>query len=111
MSEIKFDLSEPIIIALAISRGWSPVIEDTDQPLEGDEYPKIPNPITAIDFVQQIAPEFIISHVRVAARESLLMQFKSTFLSIEDKVKSGTFDTMLLQGDVEGIFAAVRQSL
>jgi len=111
MPNLSIELPIEIIYGLAYSRGWQAEIEDTTAELDGDEYPKIPNPISAVQFVELAATQFIIDTVRKGARDQLVSDFKSTFARVEDQVKQGAFDSLLLSGDVEQIRELVKQSL
>lgn len=111
MAEITFSVDDSVAIALAVSRGWSPTIEDTSQPLEGDTHPLIPNPVSFQQFVSGIATATITEHVLNGGRQALLIEFQSIFNNIEDRLKSGTFDPLILAGDFDGIKAAVKSTL
>ena len=111
MSIITFELSDAIIGALALSRGWQPTVDDTEQEMDGDNYPQKPNPVTAVKFVEFLAPEFITEVVKQGARERLMTEFSGIFGQVEHQVKHGAFDQMLLSGNIEGIKSMVKASL
>ena len=52
MTELNIQLSTPIALMLASSKGWTPTLEDTTQELEGDSYPLIPNPVSHEEFLE-----------------------------------------------------------
>ena len=100
-----------LFMGLAISKGWSPVIDDTSAELEGDEYPQIPNPVTYQEFLQEFIPEYISEFMVDQGRKQILANFESMKNNIFDSIKKGDFDALILAGDFEGISAAVKNNL
>ena len=111
MDTITFQVDEAIALALAVAQGWSPQVEDTSQPLEGDNYPLIPNPVTYQRYVAGIAGKFLTDHVLRAGRQRVINDFQSIFNNVEAQVTSGTFDQLILQGNIDGIRDLVKSSL
>ena len=110
---ITFEIEDAIAYALAISSGWAPMIEDTDQdPIEGsDNYPLVQNPVSAEEFVTSIVSTFLRDHVLREGRNRVITDFNSIKDSLEHKIKSGAFDDMIMRGDIDGIKSTVVQSL
>ncbi len=108
---LNIELDEAVIIGLAKSRGWTEFVDDTQAELVGDEYPQIANPVTAIQFSQQVAQEFIKQHVLSVGYKLIVGRYESIFSSIEGAIKSGSFDQLILDGDFEKINELVRQDL
>ncbi len=111
MNEIKIQLPQQLALALAVSRGWTPTIDDETQEMVEDNYPQIPNPVSHIQYLESYIPGFIQEYVLNEGRAQVVAQFDSIGESIKSQVSNGTFDAMILQGDIEGIKAAVKSTL
>lgn len=111
MEQITIELTTEVAIALAIAQGWQPVIEDTTQPLNGDEYPKIPNPVTYKEYIKRIAPAYLSDIVLRSGRQKIIDEFSSIYDSIDHGIKNGQFDELILAGDFDGIKSLVRSQL
>jgi len=112
MAEISFELPDNIAIILAISRGWSFEIEDTSKdPDEEGVYPLMLNPVTYTQYIEAFAADFITGVVLEEGTKRVLINFESTYKTIEAQVKSGAFDNLILAGDVAGIQSAILQGL
>lgn len=109
--QITFDLPNGVAAALAVSQGWTPMIEDTSQPLEGDSYPMVPNPVSMTTFIEHMAPAYLSSIVLNNGRERVMTDFNTIYEGIEHQVKQGAFDAMILAADLDGIKAAVKSQL
>ena len=94
-----------------MNQGWKPFIEDTTQELVDDEYPKIPNPVTYQEYISVIAPAYLSEIVRTAGRQQVIDNFQSIYETVVANVRSGSFDDLILSGDVETIRQQVRDSL
>lgn len=111
MAEITFTVEDSIAYAMAVGRGWAPTIDDESQELEGDSYPQIPNPVSFKQFVSGLATVTITEYVLNAGREALLTDFKNTFNNLENQIRNGAFDQLLLQGQVDQIKNLVKAGL
>jgi len=111
MEEIFFKIKSDFALALAISQGWSPLVEDFSGTLEGDEYPKIENPVSYQDFLSELIPRYIENILLSQARKTLDDNLKSQFNTVRDKVSSGQFDQLLLSGEIQQILRAIAQEL
>ena len=109
--KINFELEDAIGMALAFSRGWRPTIDDETQAMVGDEFPQIPNPITPEQFIEKIIPPFVSELILNEGRNQVINNFTSIFKRVEDQVANGAFDSLILQGDIEGINNLVKGSL
>jgi len=109
--KITIDLDDNLAMVLAISRGWTPTIEDESQPMVDDEYPHIPNPVTAENFIETIIPPFVSEYVLREGRNHVIVGFSSVFESVKSKVVNGEFDQLILSGDTETISRLVKESL
>lgn len=108
---ITFEVEDSIAYALAIGSGWVPQIEDTEQELIGDNYPLVANPITAQMFVTGVVSSFLKDHVLREGRKRVVAEFDSIHASVNYKVTSGTFDALILAGNIAGIKAAILSGL
>lgn len=111
MIDINIKLDIPLAMMVAMSKGWTPTIEDTSQELVEDSYPMIPNPVTFQMFLSVFIPEFIKEYVLQEGRKKLIDEFTSTSETVFHKVKTGVFDDSILLGDFEGIKTAVKSNL
>lgn len=110
-TQITFEMPTAVLFALATSQGWQPMIEDTSADLVGDEYPQIPNPVSLAEFIESFAPGYITAAVLRQGRQAVSDNFVSIHNKIDDQLKGGAFDSMILAGDIDGILAAVKASL
>ena len=111
MENITIQLETSIAIALAVSQGWTPTVEDTSQPLDGDDYPQIPNPVTYQDFIAGVAPAYLTEIVKNKGRQNVIDNFKSIYDTVINDVATGKFDAMILSGDIDGIKQTVKDNL
>lgn len=108
---ITINLKTSVGQMVAISKGWSPKIEDTTQEIVEDNYPLIPNPISYIQFLQELIPQFIEEYVLEEGRKLILNDLISISEAALSKVKTGLFDEMIMNGDFEGIKTLVKNNL
>lgn len=108
---INIELDDPIAFALAVSRGWSPTVDDTSQEMVGDEYPQIENPISVEEFIATIIPPFVQDLIVDQGRSQVISGFRSIFNSVEDQVLNGAFDQLIVSGQSDQIGEIVKQSL
>lgn len=85
-------LSEELKNKISTSLGWTPKIEDTTQPLEGDNYPLIDNPITRDMFLGQAIVAEITSSIIRRGRAYLIQGHNAEI----DKITNGDFDSLIL---------------
>ena len=111
MATITFDIPDPIAVALAFGRGWRPFVEDTSQEMDGDSYPMMPNPVTFEQHASAVAKGFMQEYVLGEARKRARDEFTSIYDAIEDRLKKGHFDALLLEGDIAGVKEMVKATL
>ena len=111
MEELSINLSTPVAIALAMSQGWLPMIEDQSQEMVGDEYPKIPNPVTYQQFIEQIAPAYLENIVKTGGRSTVIDNLTSIYETVVSSVRNGNYDEKILAGDFDGIMQDVKDNL
>lgn len=111
MAQITFETTDALAYGLAVARGWTPTIEDITQEMVGDEYPHIANPVPYTAYVSVVVSKFLEDYVLNAGRNQILQEFSSKFATVEDRVKAGAFDALLLQGKFDDIKTLVKDSL
>lgn len=111
MENLTIQLETPLAMAVAVSKGWTPTIDDTSVEMVDDVYPQIPNPISYIKYLEGFIPEFIKEFVLIEGRKLVNNEFNSISESVKSQVDNGTFDNMILAGDIQGIKNAVVGSL
>lgn len=108
---VNIELETPVLMAVAISRGWTPTIDDTSVEMIGDDYQQKENPVSAVQFLEGYLPAFIREYVLTEGRKNVINGFESISESIKHRVNSGDFDDLILIGDREAISDIVRESL
>lgn len=111
MAQITFEIEDSVAQALAVGRGWKPMVEDVTQPLQGDSYPLRVNEVTYQQYASNVAAEFMTQYVLLEGRKQVLTQFDSIHASVAHKINSGAFDPLILTGDIEAIKTSVKASL
>ena len=77
---------------ISTSLGWTPEIEDTTQPIDGDSYPIIENPVTRDMFLGHAIVAEITSAIIRRGRDFLIQNHDSEI----DKINNGDFDSLIL---------------
>lgn len=109
--KIDLEIENNLAIAIAVQRGWTPLIEDEAQPMVGDEFPTITNPESPAQFLSRTIPLFVEEYVKREGRKLIVREFQGIFDAISHQVSSGHFDDKIILGDREGIKTSVRESL
>ena len=111
MINVNVELGDALAYGLAVARGWTPTVDDTSQPLDGDNYPQIPNPVSMPAYLSGVISAYVAEYVLNQGRKNVVTEFQSIFNTVEDQVKTGAFDALILSGNVDGIKQAVLASL
>lgn len=85
-------LSEEFKDKISTSLGWTPEIEDTTQPIEGDSYLLIQNPVSRDMFLGHAIVSEITSAIIRRGRDLLIQKHDSEI----DKINNGDFDSLIL---------------
>ena len=111
MVTISFEVDDVVAFILAGLRSWEPTVEDTTQELVGDEYPRIPNPVSLSQVASDVIQDFLSDWVLQEGRTRVLNEIDSIKAKLDDRLEAGVFDDLIMRGDIDGVKAAMLAAL
>jgi hypothetical protein len=105
--QIDITLAQAQIELLAAKMGYAAQIEDTSQPLDGDSYPLIDNPISLQQFtsvvINQTLMDMLMNRLRTEVRSSLDNEYNK----VVEKLRNGEYDADIATMSASDLFAKI----
>jgi len=94
--QITINLSQDQILLLATKLGYELQIEDTSQPLDGDSYPLIDNPVTLQQFTETTINETLMQMILDRLRADVRTYLDNEYNKVTEKLAHGRYDNSIM---------------
>jgi len=94
--QITIHLDESQISLLAQRMGYKEQIEDTTQPLDGDTYPIIDNPLSLQQFTEEMINQTLMNMILDRLRSEARTFMDNEYNKVTEKLREGGYDQQIM---------------